>query len=115
MSERMEKGVNALERLSEKYRDAVWEKGNTIDALDPDEYRMDAAGALIRRDAYGKKHRFGWRIDGILPASGEADIELLRPLFWKNHEARHQDAPRKFYRYQSALELNVNHFMADDI
>lgn len=109
------KNLSAPEQWTEQQKDAVWEKGYAVEELNPDDYRMDAAGALIQRDAYGQKHRFGWRIDGIVPASGEVDLSLLRPLFWKNHEARRQETPRKFYRYQSALELNVNHFLADDI
>lgn len=110
-----EKSLRAPEEWSEQEKEAIWEKGTPVESLDPDEYRMDAAGALIRRDACNQKHRFGWRIDGIVPANGDVDLALLRPLFWKNHEARRQEAPRKFYRYQSALELNVNHFIADDI
>ena len=113
--EDIEKSLCAPEKWSEQEKDVIWEKGSAVESLDPDEYRMDAAGALIRRDAYNQKHRFGWRIDGIVPTNGEVDLSLLRPLFWKDHEARQQEAPRKFYRYQSALELNVNHFMADDI
>lgn len=110
------KGMSGQEQWSPEVQEAVWEKGSPVEALDPDEYRMDAAGALMQRDAYGKKHRFGWFIDEIAPKEGEeTDVSLLRPLFWKNRAARQELPPRKFYRYQSALELNVNHFFAPDI
>ena len=95
----------------------VWEQGTPVEELDADVFRMDAAGALIRRDAYGnRRNRFGWEIDEIVrPADGSTGT-ALRPLFCKNILAREErTVPRKFFRYHSALELNVSHFFMNDI
>ncbi len=93
---------------TEAEQDAVWEQAGEVDALEPEQFRKDAAGALMQRDAYGLRHRFGWEID--------EGPEGLRPLFWKNAQARREPAgSRKFFRHQQALGLNVSHFFAEDV
>lgn len=94
---------------TEAEKDAVWEQAEEVESLEPEQFRKDAAGALMQREAYGRlKHRFGWEID--------EGPEGLRPLFWKNVQARREPAgTRKFFRYQQALGLNVTHFFADDV
>lgn len=93
---------------SESQIEAVWDRAAEAEGFDADTFRYDAAGALIQRDAYGLKHRFGWQIDRI----GESE----RALFWKNAQARMAESPeKKFFRYTKPLELNVRHFFAEDI
>ena len=102
--EDIEKSLCAPEKWSEQEKDVIWEKGSAVESLDPDEYRMDAAGALIRRDAYNQKHRFGWRIDGIVPTNGEVDLSLLRPLFWRTM----RPANRKLLENFTAIRVRWN-------
>ena len=99
---------------TEEELDDIWEQGLPAEGFDDELFRMDAAGALMERSAFGKKHRYGWLVDS--PAhEDEKNLSALRPLFWKNHAARLDEAPRKFFRYHAALDLNVNHFHQDDI
>ncbi len=102
--------MESREVWTEAEQDGVWETGEEIEGMDPELFRKDAAGALMQRDAYGMKHRFGWEIDA------SAEKSAARPLFWKNAQARREPAgPRKFFRYQPTFGLNVKHFFADDV
>ena len=99
--------MNIQKQWTERQIQDAWELGTSPEGMDDELFRVDAAGALMRRDAYGKRNRFGWEID---------EPGGTRPLFWKNALARGEQAvPRKFFRYHGTLELNVSHFFADDI
>jgi hypothetical protein len=37
--------------------------------LDPDEYRLDDLGAIIKKSEQGKNSEFGWTVDHIFPLS----------------------------------------------
>ena len=85
---------NYMADFSEKQIQEVWDKARTIEGLDKSMYRMDYAGAIIKRDLYGKGTEqldFGWEIDHVKPLSknGSNDIDNLVPLHWKNN--RHKD------------------------
>lgn len=76
-----------------KYR--VWWKGRTIQGLNPDQWRLDACGALIYFDDYGKTDsKYGWEIDHIVPVAlgGGDEIDNLQPLQWQNNRAK-SDGP----------------------
>ena len=60
----------------------------------------------------------GTVLDGKSTIVRPADLNgtASGPLFWKNILAREElTVPRKFFRYHSALELNVSHFFMNDI
>lgn len=62
---------------------------------DPNEYRLDDLGAVIKKSEYGKKTEFGWTIDHIFPVSlgGDDNIRNLQLLHWSNKERKGDDFP----------------------
>lgn len=70
---------------------AVWNKGRMIPGYDPNLWRHDADGRVIRRDAYGKTDSpHGWQIDHIAAtAIGGMDVYgNLRRLHCKGNASR---------------------------
>lgn len=49
--------------------DKVWKKAKTVPGRDPNVFRQDPYGNLIRKDQYGKESKQGWEIDHIKPVS----------------------------------------------
>jgi len=69
----------------------VWEKGFKVLGYDPEEFRRDKYGALIKRSDYGKESSpYGWEADRILPGSrgGLNALSNLRPLHCSNCKQR---------------------------
>ncbi len=73
----------------------IWEKGRKYQDLNPEKYRLDACGALIQWDSYGKETPFGWEVDHIFPCSmgGGDEYENLRPLHYANNRSKSNDYP----------------------
>jgi hypothetical protein len=74
----------------------VWEKGDAIDGLDPNVYRKDICGAIIKIELYDNQANplfMGWAIDYIKPLDigGEDVLANLQPLHYKNnkHKSTH--------------------------
>lgn len=98
------KGGEIMCRYSEDVKKEIWDKkGQTIDGENPDEVRLDAAGALMHWDKYGdRSNPYGWEVDHIFPESklrGNVasemidNIENLRPMQWQNNESKGNDYP----------------------
>ena len=49
--------------VSRKKIDEVWEKGKTVKGRNPDAWRKDQEGNLIRKGSYGTQGDYGWEID----------------------------------------------------
>ena len=52
---------------SEEMLGEIWAKGRNAGSLNPREYRLDAADALMKRSLYGKEGNLGWEVDHIYP------------------------------------------------
>jgi len=77
--------------FSNEVLQAVWEKGFIVPGVDANQWRKDACGAWIERNAYGNRgSSYGWDVDHITPESrgGSSAIGNLRPLQWENNAAR---------------------------
>lgn len=86
--------------------EAIWDKARKCEGLPPDLFRLDACGALIMRDKYGKENPYGWVVDHIYPKSlgGDDNIENLRPLHYKNNISKADDYPS----YTAVLKYDGN-------
>lgn len=68
--------------FSKSVVDAVWNKTNKDSRRNSAEYRRDACGNLIRRNAYGAESIMGWEIDHKKPVAngGKDDLSNLQAL-----------------------------------
>ncbi len=81
--------------MSDELKKKVWEKARRVEGLDESMFRLDACGALIMWDKYGKENPFGWEIDHIYPISrgGNDDLYNLRALHYENNKSKADDYP----------------------
>lgn len=82
--------------FSNEQRIRVWEKAVILTGRNPNEYRKDRCGALIRWADYGDTSKStGWEIDHILPKSkgGQDYLSNLQPLHWENNRRKSDDFP----------------------
>ena len=47
----------------DKTIEAIWQSAKPVEGYNPNIWRKDFAGAWIRRDFYGLRHKYGWKID----------------------------------------------------
>ncbi len=73
------------------HRIAVWNKGRVIPGHNPDVWRWDVYGSVMRYSDYGETTDYGWEIDHVDP-NGSDDLSNLQPLHWLNNR-RKSDKP----------------------
>lgn len=88
-----------MKNLTKQELDLIFNKASKIDGCDPNVWRMDASGAIIKRSSYGRDDEwYGWEVDHIVPRSllernGVPedlinDDRNLRPLNWNNNNSK---------------------------
>lgn len=114
--------------LSTQEISTAWQMANPIQRKDPNICRLDALGAIIKRNEYGKPGQYGWVVEYVLsPAelSNVATIQAspfvdcnLRILQYANHAASESDN-RGIYHVRKVMkddkENNQDSFQIADI
>lgn len=83
----------------------AWVKASIIEGQNPEEWRKDSCGAVIRRSRYGDTDDdFGWQVDHIFPqvmleANDVPNVlidhdENLRAMHWRNNISKSNNYPR---------------------
>lgn len=93
-----------MSNFSDDLIDRIWRKGIIIDGWNPDEYRLDAAGAMMLKSHRGSDDIYDWEIDHVYPKAKlrEAGIpeeewdheSNLRPFNAKNNNRKSNDYPK---------------------
>jgi hypothetical protein len=76
----------------------VWAKASPIQGMDPNTFRMDVCGAIIKKELFGVSgslYSLGWEIDHIKPLElgGSDDINNLQALQWCNNRTKDINYP----------------------
>ena len=81
--------------MSQNIIDQVWEKGTPIRGKNPDTWRKDPEGNVIRYGSYGTQGDYGWEVDHKKPRSkgGTDNIRNLQPLQWEENRAKGNTYP----------------------
>ena len=64
----------------------IWKQGAVLPDRDPEIWRLDAFGLLIKKSHYGNHYsRHGWEIEHIIPRErgGSDDPSNLHPVQWE--------------------------------
>ncbi len=82
---------------SKKQIDNVWEKGKSIRDKNPDSWRKDFQGNIIRKGSYGTQGEYGWELDHKNPQSkgGSDKLQNIQPLHWKENQEKSNKYPYK--------------------
>jgi 5-methylcytosine-specific restriction endonuclease McrA len=70
--------------------ETAWEKTKSIRGRNPEVWRRDAFGNMIRHGSYGTLGEYGWEIDHIKPRSkgGSDQLKNLRALHWEKNRKK---------------------------
>jgi hypothetical protein len=74
----------------------VWVKGRIVPGYDPNLWRIDIRGFLMKFTDHGNtESKYGWEIDHIYPASkgGTDGLSNLQPLQWENNRRKGDNWP----------------------
>lgn len=92
-----------MSNFSDAQIEKIWRKGLTLDGWNSDEYRLDAAGAMMVKSHRGKDDSYDWEIDHVLskkkmkelgiPEEEWDDDDNLRPFNAKNNNRKSDDYP----------------------
>ena len=82
---------------SKKKIDHVWDKATPVSGKNPDVWRKDSEGNMIRKPSYGTHGEYGWEIDHKKPIikGGSDDPRNLQPLHWEANREKSDKYPKK--------------------
>lgn len=85
----------------------IWEKAQVIENMDPDLYRLDHCGALIKKELLCAKRQplsMVWEIDLIKPKKqgGKEELSNMQALQWENKKAKAES----FLYWRSVVKAN---------
>lgn len=68
----------------------AWQNARTIAGKNPDAWRRDSAGNVIRRGSYGTLGEYGWEVDHKNPRSkgGTDHLRNLQALHWRENRVK---------------------------
>lgn len=93
--------------------ESVLNKATTIDGEDSSGYRLDYAGAWIKREEYcNTESTLGWETDHRKPVAknGSDDISNLDPLQWNNNRTESDDYSKWKTSMKASGSLAGRHF-----
>lgn len=75
---------------SKKQINEIWDKGHSVRGKNPDVFRKDDEGNVIKKGSYGTKGDYGWEIDHKNPVAkgGTDNPRNLRPLHWEENREK---------------------------
>jgi len=75
---------------SDRLLDELWDRADTIRGRNPDTWRRDEEGNIIRWGSYGTTGDFGWEVDHRHPKAdgGSENIRNLRALHWQENREK---------------------------
>jgi len=75
---------------TKKQIEHAWENATPVRGKNPDTWRKDATGRLIRRGSYGTRGAYGWEVDHKNPKSrgGSDDLRNIQALHWEVNRAK---------------------------
>ena len=90
--------------FTEEQKDLVFSRCRVIDGMNPNMWRLDSSGAIIRRISYGRDDElYGWEIDHVIPISILEKYSVpkslwdnstnLRAMNWNNNVSKGDSYP----------------------
>lgn len=108
-----------MSNFSDEIVDKIWRKGRTLDGWNPDEYRLDAAGAMMVKSHRGTDDIYDWEIDHVFPKAKLKDAGIpedqwdkednLRPFNAKNNNRKSDEYPTytRALVFDEAQNMNI--------
>jgi len=75
---------------SKSHVDGAWERAKVMRGRNPDTWRRDPAGNILRRGSYGTRGEYGWEVDHKNPRSkgGTDNPRNLQALHWQENRSK---------------------------